>query len=174
MTPDQYCQHLLARHGSSTHYSLLFLAPEQRRAATALFALSRELDDAVEGSADPGVAHARLAWWMQELVNLFDGTPQHPITRALAPFVATYDLALDRFVPALQARHRLLEMPRFADFEALRQHCYSLSGVFGEMAARMSGSRQATTWARGGQLALGVRMIRLMRVPAEASFRSGT
>jgi 15-cis-phytoene synthase len=163
MTPDEYCRHLLARHGSSIHYSLLFLPPQRRLAAVALQALGRELDDAVQRATDPGVAHSRLAWWMQELEKLFGGTPQHPVCRALAPHLATYDLNLESFVPALQARHRELEQVRFDDFDALRQHCYCTVGVFGELTARISGSQDAATWARGGQLAVAVQLIRRIR-----------
>jgi len=163
MTPDQYCRDQLAQAGSSIHYSLLFLPAPRRRAVTALFALCRELDNAVERSSDPGVAHARLAWWMQELERLFAGSPQHPVTRALAAHVAPYDLSLERFAPALQARHLRLASVRFDDFDALQRHFYAEWGVFGEIASQMAGSNQAAALSFGGQLALAARMIRLMR-----------
>jgi len=163
MTPDQYCREQFAQAGSTVHYSLLFLPPPRRRATTALFALCRLLDDAVERSTDPSVAHSRLAWWMQEIERLFAGTPQHPVARALAPHVRTYDLSLERFSPPLQARHLRLASVRFDDFEAMKRHCYAEWGVFGEMAAQMAGSSQAAARAFGGQLAVAARIIRLMR-----------
>jgi 15-cis-phytoene synthase len=163
MTPDEYCLHRLGRNGSSVHYSLLFLPPQRRRAAAALHALARELDDAVERSTDHGVAHARLAWWLQELERLFGGTPQHPVSRALEPHLATHDLTLEKFLPALQARHCELEQARFEDFAAYSQHCHAAAGAFGELTSRVSGSEDPDGWARGGRIALAVELIRRLR-----------
>jgi phytoene synthase len=163
MTPDQYCRHQLASNGSSIHYSLLFLPPPRRRAAVALHALSRELDDALERSTDTGVAHTRLAWWLQELERLFGGAPQHPVSRALEPHVATYHLTLQDFLPALHARHRELEQVRFERFEDYSQHCLAAAGAFGELGSRMAGSDDPGAWARGARLALAVELIRRLR-----------
>src|SRR4051812_26371022 len=92
MTPDQYCQDKAARSGSSFYYSFLFLPPERRRAITALYAFCREVDDAVDEPTDPSVAGARLAWWRSEVQSLYAGTPQHPVTRALAPAVGPFKI----------------------------------------------------------------------------------
>jgi phytoene synthase len=163
MSPDEYCRNKLAAAASSTHYSLLFLPQERRRAASALFALRRELDEALERASDPSLAHASLHWWAQEIERLFDGTAQHPVTRALAPHIRTYDLAPESFQHVLQARHRQLQPAPFEDFEALEQHYYLASGLFGEMAAKVYGARQPTNPVHARQLALAVQIIRMMR-----------
>lgn len=72
-----------ARPGSIAAYALLFAGP-QREVLGSLLALRAELAESSLGRQDHGVAHARLAWWQQELERLADGRPQHPITRALA------------------------------------------------------------------------------------------
>jgi 15-cis-phytoene synthase len=163
MSPDEYCRNKLASVASSAHYSLLFAPIEPRRAATALYALRRELDEAVEQASDPAVAHAALAWWAQEIQRLFEGAPQHPVTRALQPHVAVYGLSPAPFELLLQARHRQLELPRFEDFDALAQHCYLLAGSFGEMAATVFGAVEPPTRAHARELALAVQMIRMAR-----------
>ena len=48
MSPDEYCQQKTVQSGSSFYYSFLFLAPELRRAITALYAFCREVDDTVD------------------------------------------------------------------------------------------------------------------------------
>ena len=62
-----------------------FLEPERRRAITALYAFCREVDDIVDEVSDPDVARTKLASWRTEIANLFDGHPQHPVAKALAP-----------------------------------------------------------------------------------------
>ena len=92
MTPDEYCQQKAAASGSSFYYSFLFLPQERRRAITALYAFCREVDDVVDETAEMQIAAAKLAWWRAEVANLYRGNPQHPVTRALAPFIGEYSL----------------------------------------------------------------------------------
>ena len=81
MTPDEYCQQKAAQSGSSFYYSFLFLPPERRRAITALYAYCREVDDVVDETADENLARIKLAWWRNELAGMYQGNPQHPVTR---------------------------------------------------------------------------------------------
>ena len=67
MTPDDYCADKAAPPGSDVYYSVLFLAPERRRATIALEAVRRELEDAVRDASDPAVVQSKLQWWRQEL-----------------------------------------------------------------------------------------------------------
>jgi phytoene synthase len=163
MDPDQYCRERLAAGASSIHYSLLFAPNEARRAATALYALRRELDEAVEGASDATVARAGLGWWAQELQSLFDGAPQHPVTRALAPHVPVYGLSLDPLVHSLQARLHLLDPGPFDDFDALAQYCYLAAAPFVQTAATMFGTAGAAAQAHAREVALAMQMIRMVR-----------
>ena len=163
MSPDQYCREKLASNASSLHYSLLFSPIERRRVATALYALRRELDEAVEQASDPTVGRSALAWWTQEMQRLFDGAPQHPVTRALAPHVPVYGLSPDPFVRSLQARLRLLEPDPFDDFDALKQYCYLAAAPFDQAAATVFGAAEPATQAYARELALAVQMIRMVR-----------
>src|SRR5262247_2042724 len=92
MTPDEYCQQKAAASGSSFYYSFLFLPPQRRRAITALYAFCREVDDVVDETSELQIAAAKLAWWRAELEGLYAGRPQHPVTKALAPFIEKYAL----------------------------------------------------------------------------------
>src|SRR6187549_3880416 len=92
MTPDEYCQQKAVASGSSFYYSFLFLPAERRRAITALYAYCREVDDVVDECTDAGVARTKLAWWRDEVGNLYTGSPRHPVTQALAPAIAAYGI----------------------------------------------------------------------------------
>ena len=163
MSPDQYCRDKLAARGSSAHYSLLFLPAERRRAAIALFAVRCELEEAAEQASDPAVARAALGWWAQEVVRLFDGAPEHPATRALAPHVSTYGLSPEPFERLLQARLQLLEPAPFEDFSALAQYCYLRTGPFMQMATRVFGNSRPAASPYALELAFAMETIRMMR-----------
>ena len=102
MTPDEYCQDKAVKSGSSFYYSFLFLPPERRRAITALYAYCREVDDVADSQGDRNVARRKLDWWAQEVGALFDGAPTHPVTRALQPFLAPYDLRRRQLVEVME------------------------------------------------------------------------
>ena len=96
MTPEEYCQRKAAGSGSSFYYSFRFLPRERRRAITALYAFCREVDDVVDETADAQLAATKLAWWRQEIALLFEGKPQHPVSRALQPALGPYGITAAR------------------------------------------------------------------------------
>ena len=162
MSPDEYCQDKLAARASSIHYSLLFAPAERRRAATALYALLGEIDEAAGQVSDPNVARATLGWWATEIERMFEGAAQHPVTRALQPHIALYGLRSEAFIGSLHARLRLLDPSPFDDFDALARYCYLAAGPFAQAAAAMFGATEADA-AHARELALAVQLIRLLR-----------
>src|SRR3954471_6770474 len=116
MTPDEYTQQKAAASGSSFYYSFLFLPPEKRRAITALYAFCREVDDVVDEVSDVGIARTKLAWWRTEVANLFAGHPQHPVTKALAPFIESTGLDAARLNEIIDGMEMDLTYHRYPDF----------------------------------------------------------
>src|SRR5262245_43173284 len=135
MTPHEYCQQKAAQSGSSFYYSFLFLPPERRRAITALYAYCREVDDVVDECTDTGVARTKLAWWRNEVAALFAGTPQHPVTKALAPAVERFGVTEARLNEILDGMAMDLHHARYPDFAGLERYCYHVAGVVGLLAA---------------------------------------
>ena len=163
MTPDQYCQQKAAASGSSFYYSFLFLPPERRRAITALYAFCREVDDVVDDGADPQVAAAKLAWWRGELAGLFAGRPQHPVTRALLPFLSTYAFSEQRFAEILDGMEMDLRQSRYLDWPGLEAYCYRVAGVVGLLAAGIFGYRDARTLEYARKLGIAFQLTNIIR-----------
>jgi phytoene synthase len=145
MTPDEYCQQKAAQSGSSFYYSFLFLPSERRRAITALYAFCREVDDVADEVRDVGVARTKLAWWRTEVANLFAGHPRHPVTRALAPFVAPYGIDAARMNEIMDGMEMDLVYHRYPDFASLELYCHRAAGVVGQLAASIFGYRNPAT-----------------------------
>lgn len=163
MTPDQYCQQRAARGGSSFYYSFLFLPPKPRAAITALYAFCREVDDAVDDASDPGVARTALGWWKEELGRLFDGTPQHPVTRALAPHVGPFGLKRQHFEEVLAGMAMDLEYNRYPDFPTLEVYCYRVAGAVGLLSAAIFGYRNPSTLEYARTLGTALQLTNIVR-----------
>jgi phytoene synthase len=163
MTPDKYCQDKAARSGSSFYYSFLFLPPERRRAITALYAFCREVDDAVDEPSEAPVASARLEWRRGEVRNLYAGTPQHPVTRALAPAIAPFNLKESDLAEIMDGMQMDLQQSRYLDFEGLRLYCHRVAGVVGQLAARIFGFRNERTLEYAEHLGLAFQLTNIIR-----------
>jgi 15-cis-phytoene synthase len=163
MTPDEYCQEKAAQSGSSFYYSFLFLPAERRRAITALYAFCREVDDAVDEPSDPGVAQAKLAWWRTEVAGMYSGNAQHPVTRALAPAIAPYDLRQSELSEIMDGMQMDLEQSRYLDFQGLKLYCHRVAGVVGQLAAKIFGFKNPSTLEYAERLGLAFQLTNIVR-----------
>jgi len=163
MTPDEYCQKKAAASGSSFYYSFLFLPAPRRRAITALYAFCREVDDVVDEAAEMQIAAAKLAWWRAEVANLYRGNPQHPVTRALAPFIGEYSLPQAHLNEIIDGMEMDLTQTRYLDWPALERYCHRVAGVVGLLAARIFGYRDARTLEYARNLGIAFQLTNIIR-----------
>jgi len=163
MTPDEYCQRKAAQSGSSFYYAFLFLPTERRRAITALYAFCREVDDAVDEPSEPSAARAALAWWRGEVAQLFAGSPQHPVTRALAPATGPFGITQAQLNEILDGMEMDLNQNRYLDFAGLRLYCHRVAGVVGTLAAAIFGYRNPQTIDYAEQLGLAFQLTNIIR-----------
>jgi phytoene synthase len=163
MTPDEYCQQKAAASGSSFYYSFLFLPPERRRAITALYAFCREVDDVVDETNELQVAAAKLAWWRAEIDGLYAGKPQHPVTKALAPFIEKYSLPKEQLGEIIDGMEMDLTQTRYLDWPGLERYCYRVAGVVGLLAARIFGCSDPRTLEYALDLGIAFQLTNIIR-----------
>jgi phytoene synthase len=171
MNPDDYCQQKAAASGSSFYYSFLFLPPERRRAITALYAFCREVDDIVDEVSDVGVARTKLAWWRTEVANLFAGHPQHPVTKALAPFTASHGIDAGRMNEIIDGMEMDLVYHRYPDFDSLKLYCHRAAGVVGQLSASIFGYSEASTLEYAESLGIAFQLTNIIRDVGEDARR---
>lgn len=171
MTPDQYCEKKAARSGSSFYYSFLFLPTEQRRAIMALYAFCREVDDVVDECSDSAVAHAKLNEWRDEIARLYAGDPQHPVTQALQPAVARYNLPQEQLQEIIDGMAMDLTQNRYASFKELSLYCYRVAGVVGLMAATIFGYEDRRTLKYAHDLGMAFQLTNILRDVGEDAAR---
>ena len=172
MTPDEYCQQKAVASGSSFYYSFLFLPPERRRAITALYAYCREVDDVVDECADTGIARTKLAWWRDEIGKLYAGSPQHPVTRALAPAITAYGLQQQHMLELIDGMAMDLEYNRYPDFDTLKLYCHHVAGVVGLMSASIFGYTDKQTLEYAPELGLAFQLTNIVRDVGEDARRN--
>lgn len=62
------------------YFAWLYTPRDARASIAALFELERQLADSTRPGVEHTVAHARAAWWQEELDRLGLGVPRHPLT----------------------------------------------------------------------------------------------
>ena len=163
MTPEQYVQDKAAKSGSSFYYAFLFLPPPRRAAITAFYAFCREVDDVVDEVSDPGVAATKLAWWRKEVAAAFAGQPSHPVTKALMPHVAAFDIRAEHLLAVIEGCQMDLEQSRYLDFPGLARYCHLVAGVVGEVAAGIFGRTDPRTTEYAHRLGLAMQLTNIIR-----------
>jgi 15-cis-phytoene synthase len=171
MSPDEYCQQKAARSGSSFYYAFRFLEPDRRRAITALYAFCREVDDVVDDCREPAVARTKLNWWREEIARLFDGDPRHPITRALAPNLAPFDLSREYFEEIIDGMQMDLDYDAYPDFATLSLYCYRVASVVGLLSARIFGYTDRRTLKYAHDLGMALQLTNILRDVHEDAVR---
>jgi phytoene synthase len=171
VTPQQYCQDKAASSGSSFYYSFLFLPRPKREAITAFYAFCREVDDVVDECHEPHVARAKLDWWRLELDNLFAGHPNHPVSRALVPAIASFPIAREQLEEIIDGMAMDLDQTRYPDYKALRLYCHRVAGIVGEVAAGIFGASEHATMKYAAQLGLAFQLTNIIRDVGEDARR---
>ncbi|MES2207042.1 MAG: presqualene diphosphate synthase HpnD [Pseudomonadota bacterium] len=158
-----YCEEKAAKSGSSFYYSFRFLPTERRQAITALYAFCREVDDVVDECSEASVASKTLDWWRDEINNLFQDNPQHPVTRALRNAIHDYALPQAIFNDIIDGMRMDLTQHRYLDFASLEIYCYRVAGAVGLLAARIFGYSHPNTLEYAKSLGTALQLTNILR-----------
>ncbi len=171
MSPDEYCEEKAARSGSSFYYAFRFLEPERRRAITALYAFCREVDDIVDEIGEESVARTKLQWWREEIGHLFEGAPRHPISQALQPHLAAFDLGREYFDEIIDGMQMDLDYDSYPDFTTLSLYCYRAASVVGILSAQIFGYSDRRTLKYAHDLGMALQLTNILRDVHEDALR---
>ena len=171
MTPEQYVQDKAAASGSSFYYAFLFLPARRRAAITAFYAFCREVDDVVDETSDTSVAANKLAWWSREVHQAFQGTPSHPVTQALMPLAAEFQIEERHLQAVIEGCQMDLNQTRYLDWPGLQRYCHLVASEVGEVAARIFGQTDARTTEYAHTLGLALQLTNILRDVGEDARR---
>ena len=172
MTPKQYCQEKAAKSGSSFYYSFMFLPKQKREAITALYAFCREVDDVVDECTELKVAQVKLAWWKDEVRNLYLKKPIHPVTKALEPVIQQFQLDEEYFHEIIDGMEMDLNFNRYEDFKQLQLYCYRVASVVGILSAQIFGFENRKTLKFAHDLGMAFQLTNIIRDVGEDARRN--
>ena len=163
MSPDAYCHEKTVQSGSSFYYAFRYLAPERRRAITALYAFCREVDDTVDECTDESIARIKLAWWRTQVSAMYSGSPTHPVMLALQPHLAPYDLQEKHLQAIIDGMEMDLNQTRYLDFPAMQRYCWHVASVVGILSASIFGVTNPKTLEYAEKLGLAFQLTNIIR-----------
>lgn len=172
MTPEEYCQDITAKSGSSFYYSFLFLPKAKRLAITALYAFCREVDDIADAEMDNKIKLVKLEWWRSEIESLFSGSATHLVSKALISPIKNFNLEKEYFLEIIDGMEMDLEKVRFETFEDLNLYCYRVAGVVGLLSASIFGYKDPKTLEYAKKLGLALQLTNIIRDVYEDSLRN--
>ena len=138
---------------------------------TALYAFCREVDDVVDECSDYQVAQTKLNWWKTEVANLYIGTPQHPVTKALQPVIKQFNLAQEHFLEIIDGMEMDLKFNRYEDFKQLQLYCYRVASVVGLLSASIFGFKNRKTLKYAHDLGMAFQLTNIIRDVGEDARR---
>lgn len=163
MTPQQYCKQKAAQSGSNFYYSFLLLPADKRDAIITLYAFCREVDDVADSDGEPAVRQQKLQWWHAEIQRLFSGQAQHPVTLALTPIIARFNLPREHFEEIIAGMEMDLGKSRYANYRELGLYCHRVAGVVGLMSAEIFGYTDRNTLKYAHELGMAFQLTNILR-----------
>lgn len=163
MTPQEYCKQKTKESHSSFLTAFIFLKKEKREALTALYAFCREVDDIADECQDHEIASKKLYWWRDEIDRLFEDKPQHPVSKALYPFIECFNLSKNYFIEIIDGMEMDVKFNRYESFEQLELYCYRVASCVGILSAHIFGFKNKNTLTFAKNLGIALQLTNIIR-----------
>jgi len=163
MTPQEYCKQKTKESHSSFLSAFIFLSKEKREALTALYAFCREVDDIADECLDHEIASRKLNWWRDEIDRLFKDEPQHPVSKALYPFIGRFNLSKNYFIEIIDGMEMDVKFNRYESFEQLQLYCYRVASCVGILSAHIFGYKNKNTLTFAKNLGIALQLTNIIR-----------
>lgn len=157
-----YCRDITRRSASNFYYAFQLLSPPQRRSLYAVYAFCRFVDD-IADEAGRGQPAVLLQRWRDELGLVYDGTPTHPISRALADTVRRYPLERRHFLDLILGVESDLNRKRYNTFDQLYEYCYRVAATVGLLCIEIFGYRSPSARDYAVDLGIAFQLTNILR-----------
>ncbi len=143
-----YCLEEVRRHDHDRYVTALFLPPEARVHAFALYAFNLEIARTREIVSEPLLGQIRLQWWRETIEGIYAGTPrEHPVVAALSETIGDCAVPRAQLEALVDAREADMEDGPPSDFAALEQYAEGTSGALSQMLMEVVGKAEAGSTA---------------------------
>jgi phytoene synthase len=164
------CASITRRSSSNFYYAFMLLPAERRHALYSVYAFCRFVDDIADDDS-VGKPVELLIRWREELERVFNGSPTHPISRALAHNVRRFAIPRRYFEEIIDGVEMDLERTRYATFEDLRLYCYRVASAVGLVCIEIFGYRNPRTRQYAESLGIAFQLTNIIRDLSEDAGR---
>ena len=168
------CASITRRSSSNFYYAFMLLPAERRQALYSVYAFCRFVDDIADdavGDEAGGKPATLLARWREELERVFNGSPTHAISRALAYNVRRFAIPRRYFEEIIDGVEMDLGRTRYATFEELRLYCYRVASAVGLVCIEIFGYRNPRTREYAENLGIAFQLTNIIRDLSEDAAR---
>lgn len=156
-----FCRAVAHKHGANFSVGFRFLPKAKRRAVYAAYAYCRFADDIAD---DPGSdISERLDGWQRELDACYAGTPEHPITIALADALRQFAIPKSAFVALIDGCRQDLVKTRYETFDELLHYCELVAASISDISLAIFGYRKDSAIAHGRDLSTALQLTNVTR-----------
>jgi squalene synthase HpnC len=128
-----YCRELAHAHYENFSVASLLLPRRLLPHFHAIYAYCRWADDLGDETGGGRRALELLAWWRQELLRCFAGTPHHPVMVALTPTIRRFAIQPQPFLDLLIAFEQDQSIQRYETYEQLLDYCRHSANPVGRL-----------------------------------------
>ncbi|MGH7914181.1 MAG: presqualene diphosphate synthase HpnD [Candidatus Binataceae bacterium] len=165
-----HCASITRRSSSNFYYAFMLLPAERRQALYSVYAFCRFVDDIADDQS-VGQPAELLSRWREELERVFNGSPAHPISRALAHNVRRFALPRRYFEEIIDGVEMDLGHTRYATFAELRLYCYRVASAVGLVCIEIFGYGNPRTREYAENLGIAFQLTNIIRDLSEDAAR---
>jgi len=164
------CQAATAHHARTFHFASFALPPGLRRAAYALYAFCRHVDDAIDQVPEGAAVPTREAL-LADLDALLEGRSTLAFAPAFAAMAHAYDIPRAFFADLIDGCARDREPARMATFAELEVYCYYVASVVGLMMSKLFGLADPAGVPRAVEMGIALQLTNILRDVGEDAGR---
>lgn len=147
--PQQYAARRFTRRIALLHYEnftvvSLALPRHLRQDFYNIYAFCRHADDLADELDSPSESLLRLEELRQDLHQVYEGTPRHPILMALRETISRFDIPIDPFLALINAFEQDQRVARYLTYADLMDYCRRSANPVGHLVLYLSGYRDAS------------------------------
>ena len=105
----------------------------------------------------------KLNWWRDEIDRLFKDEPQHPVSKALYPFIEHFNLSKNYFIEIIDGMEMDVKFNRYESFEQLQLYCYRVASCVGILSAHIFGYKNKNTLTFAKNLGIALQLTNIIR-----------
>lgn len=165
MQAYKVCERITRKAGSSFYYGMRLLPPAKRFAIYAVYAWSRECDDAVdEYQGQAALDRLDRVWdiYQRAAGSMYAADP-NPLVHALGDAIRRFQLPEEPFASLLKGMRIDMQPVLFRTFAELRQYCEYVAGTIGQLCVHIFGPKHPDAESLAVDMGIALQLTNILR-----------